>query len=148
MEKLLKKAQELVVELGEEVSSAKKATAEANQTAADVRIKKKALDEKVADVKAREEAVAQSEGPIKAAEEARRIKTENAKEALLLEEKRANVANAQKSFRREQGIVRGELAKQEASNNAERDENRKIREDLKEREAKMEENILKKLAKG
>ena len=78
LDQLLEQARNMAVDLKNELDEARRKTAEINQNAADLRIKKDAFDSKVAQLDEREKAIAQSENLINAVEEQKRLKQENA----------------------------------------------------------------------
>jgi hypothetical protein len=147
MEKLLEQAQKLNKDLQEELSNAKKATAEANRSAADNRIFKGKLESLQVELDARENAVKNIEDILQRVDEAKRIETANKEQALALNQAKADFEKAKEDFRKEANATRSEIAKAKAENESERAGLRQTRDALKEKEATMRDRLIEELKK-
>ena len=143
---ILKLAQALHDELVKELTEAKKATAEANQSAAAARIIKNSLDAKGIELAEREKALKLCEDPVHAAENARQIKADNNAEAAKIESEKQDLAKQKKDFASEMIAGRNKLAEAQAETAAAKENFKKQEAICKEKEAKLDE--IKKQIKG
>ena len=142
METLLKQAQALNESLQAAVGEHRQAVAEANQTAAKNRSYSKELDEKAAELNIREASLVQSEGPVKAAEEAKRLNSENVKLAQSIDKAKSELEEKRKKIHADFTAKQAKYEIDLAEVNMQREGNRKLRDELKEKIANAKQTVL------